>query len=137
MTISTIYEAQARRARETFSDIVLEARILRLASDEPLKLRLEIVDGSVIDVYLSATGKYSYHWERRLIDGTIYRHDNAPHKSWRSVGTFPKHFHDGSEEAVGESHLSDDPVLALEQFLGFVREKLMKGVDLTDKRGES
>ncbi|MGH8055623.1 MAG: toxin-antitoxin system TumE family protein, partial [Candidatus Entotheonellia bacterium] len=33
---------------------------------------------------------YSFHWERRAIDGRIYRHDNAPHKRWQSVATFPR-----------------------------------------------
>ena len=130
MTILKIYEDQRKRARERSNDIVSEAQILRLASGEPLKLRLEIVDGSVLDVYVSVTGKCSYHWERRLVDGSIYRHDNAPHKNWRHVRTFPKHFHDGSEEAVEESHISEDPVLALEQVLEFVRTKLAKGVEV-------
>jgi hypothetical protein len=39
------------------------------------------------------------------------------------VATFPKHFHDGSEEQVIESHLSEEPEQALRQFLAFVREK--------------
>lgn len=130
MAILNIYEEQSRRARERSHDIVSEARILRLASGEPWKLRLEIVDGSVLDVYVSVTGKYSYHWERRLVDGSVYRHDNAPHKNWRKVRTFPKHFHAGSEEAVEESHISDDPLLALEQVLEFVRAKLAKGAEV-------
>jgi hypothetical protein len=124
MNIWQVYELQAKRAREQFSDVVSEAQILFLASSAPLKLRLEIVDGSIVDIYLSVTGKYSYHWERRLVDGSIYRHDNAPHSNWKSVRTFPKHFHHGSEEAVEESAISDDPMLALDQFLEFVRIKL-------------
>jgi len=127
MNIWQIYELQAKRARQQFSDVVSEARILFLASGEPLKLRLEIVDGSIVDIYLSITGRYSYHWERRLVDGSIYRHDNAPHNNWKNVRTFPKHFHYGAEETVEESDISDDPELALDQFLGFVRLRLVKG----------
>ncbi len=81
MNIWQIYELQAKRARQQFGDVVSEARILFLASGEPLKLRLEIVDGSIVDIYLSITGRYSYHWERRLVDGSIYRHNNAPHNN--------------------------------------------------------
>ena len=126
-----IYEDQRRRTRERSNDIVSEARILRLASGAPLKLRLEIVDGAVLlDVYISITGKYSYHWERRLVDGSIYRHDNALHNNWKNVRTFPKHFHDGEEGAVGESHISDDPVVALDQFLEFVRVRLARGAQI-------
>jgi hypothetical protein len=128
MDILSIYDALLARAEEQFSDIVVRGWILWLASGEPAKLRLEIVDGSLIDIYLSITGKYSYHWERRLIDGTIYRHDNAPHQSWHHVQTFPKHFHDGSQETVTESDLSDDPILALDQFLEFARNKLTEKV---------
>lgn len=71
MDILSIYDALLAWAAEQFSDVVIMGRILWLASGEPAKLRLAIVDGSLIDIYLSITGKYSYHWERRLIDGTI------------------------------------------------------------------
>jgi hypothetical protein len=97
-----------------------------LPTGDPLKLRLDIVDGSLLDVFLSASGRYSYHWERRLIGkGGLYRHDNAPHERWRHVVTFPKHFHDGSEGNVVESYISDNPEGALQEFLTFVRHKLL------------
>jgi len=44
----------------TFPDIVSEARMIRLDSGEPLKLRIEIIDGSIGDIFYSVTGKYSY-----------------------------------------------------------------------------
>ena len=53
--------------------------------------------------------------------GRSTRHDNSPHKRWESVATFPKHFHDGSEMNVSESHLSEVPEEALREFLAFVR----------------
>jgi hypothetical protein len=79
-----------------------------------------------VDVWysLKLSDRYSYHWERRAIDGTIYRHDNAPHKRWQSVETFPRHFHDGSEARVSESYISADPEEALREFLTFAREKM-------------
>lgn len=59
------------------------------------QLRIILTEGSFIDVWysLKIKGRYSYHWERKHIDGLIYRHDNAPHKKWHYVTTFPKHFH--------------------------------------------
>ncbi len=68
------------------------------------ELRLILVDSSFIDIWFSLklVARYSNHCERRAIDGTIYRHDNAPHKRWQSVPTFPHHFHDGSENDVAE-----------------------------------
>jgi len=86
-----------------------------------VKFRVVFVDGSYLDVWWSPQGRYSYHWERRHIDGKIFRHDNSPHKKWSYVRTFPKHFHNGSEDNVIESTISDDPLLALQQFLDFIQ----------------
>lgn len=70
------------------------------------------------------SGKYSYHWEQRLVKGLIYRHDNAPHSKWREIKTFPKHFHDGKEDNVKESNILDDPLSAVQYFLTFARGTL-------------
>ncbi len=126
MPISRVYAKLQTIALAEFGDIVDNAQVMTLPTGDPLKLRLDVVDGSLVDVYLSASGKYSYHWERRLTAaGDLYRHDNAPHGKWRVVSTFPKHFHDGSEDNVGESHISDSPDQALREFLSFVRAKLL------------
>ncbi len=108
-------------AEVEFADIVVEAFV-----PDVNELRIILTDGSFIDVWFSLklAGRYSYHWERRAVDGTIYRHDNAPHKRWQSVVTFPKHFHNASETNVVESYLSEDPEKALREFLTFVRNKL-------------
>ena len=92
------------------------------------ELRLILIDGSFIDIWFSLklNERYSYHWERRAVDGTIYRHDNAPHQRWQSVSTFPHHFHDGNENNVVESYLSGNPEEALREFLVFVRKRLRK-----------
>ncbi len=124
MDILEIYEKQIRYVRERFRDIVADSNVLYSESGVPSKLRLDIADGSVVDVFYSVRGKYSYHWERRLINGTIYRHDNAPHAKWAGIHTFPKHFHDGSDDETKESSISDDPLIEIEEFLKFVREKI-------------
>lgn len=126
MPILQLYENLQTIALAEFADIVENAGVLTLAMGDPLKLRLDVVDGSLIDVFLSVSGKYSYHWERRLTPaGDLYRHDNAPHDKWRAVATFPKHFHDGSEENVRESYISHIPEQALREFLFFARAKLL------------
>lgn len=51
-----------------------------------------------------------------------HRFDNAP--DFPNLATFPKHFHNGSEDNVEESRLSDEPETALREFLSFVRTKL-------------
>jgi hypothetical protein len=108
-------------AEVEFADIVAEAFV-----PDANELRIILTDGSFVDVWFSLklTGRYSYHWERRAVDGTIYRHDNAPHKRWLSVATFPKHFHNASESNVVNSNLSEVPEDALREFLTFVRERM-------------
>ena len=126
MPISTVYRALQQIALSEFADVVIHVEIMSLSTSDPLKLRLDIVDGSLLDVFISISGRYSYHWERRLIPtGDLYRHDDAPHDRWRYVATFPKHFHDGSESNVAESHISDDPQEAIRKFLTFARHKLL------------
>lgn len=92
------------------------------------ELRIILTDGSFIDLWFSLKlkGRYSYHWERKALDGRVYRHDNAPHKRWQEVKTFPKHFHDGSEDQVTGSFISDVPEEAVRQYLAFVRDELQK-----------
>ncbi len=126
MSISTIYKTLETISQREFGDIVVSAQIISLPTGMPLKLRFDIVDGSLLDVFILVSGRYSYHWERRLIPANdLYRHDNAPHKKWQYVATFPKHFHDGSEDNVVESHISDVPEDAIRDFLTFVRDKLL------------
>jgi len=105
-------------AEVEFTDIVADVLIPDIN-----ELRIFLTDGSFVDVWFSLKlpGRYSYHWERQAIDGTIYRHNNAPHNRWRSVTTFPSHFHNGSESDVSESDISPVPEQALRQFLAFVR----------------
>lgn len=126
MSISKIYKELRQIALAEFQDVVLSVEILEFPSGDPHKVRLDIADGSLLDIFLSISGRYSYHWDRRLA-GTnkIYRHDNAPHLRWRAVSTFPKHFHDGSEDNVTDSFLNESPPLALRQNLTFVRQTLL------------
>jgi len=88
--------------------------------------RAFIRDGSFIDVWFSlkVSGRFSYHWERRHVDGCMFRHDNFPDTNWKIVSTFPKHYHNGSQDAVEESNIDDDPFVALRQFMDFARSHL-------------
>lgn len=81
-----------------------------------------------MDVWFSQKipGRFSYHWERRHIDGSMYRHDNFPDIAWQRISTYPKHFHNGSQDAVEASHIQDNPPAGLSQFMEFVRCKLAK-----------
>lgn len=92
------------------------------------KLRAFVEDGSFIDIWFSLkiSGRFSYHWERRHIDGSMYRHDNFPDTNWQRVSTYPKHFHNGSQDTVEESYIDDNPCVGLCQFMEFVRSQLAK-----------
>ena len=111
-----------RRIAETeFLEIVRTTAIIRN------KLRVVLVAGSYIDFWWSSQipGRYAHHWERRHVDGTIYRHDNMPHPQWQRVNSFPKHFHMGDQETVTESNIEDDPEQSLIQFLKFAKSRII------------
>ena len=113
-----------RRIAETeFLALVRSTTILRD------KLRVILVDGSYIDFWWSTQlpGRYAHHWERRHVDGTIYRHDNMPHPQWQGMSSFPKHFHFGDQQTVVESALAADPEQALRQFLTFAGSRITAG----------
>lgn len=60
----------------------MSARFQNLPTGDPRKLRLQLVDNSLIDIFISVTGRYSYHWDRTMTaNADLYRHDNAPHKT--------------------------------------------------------
>lgn len=108
-------ETLGRLAEMEFLDIVRSTAVFES------KLRVTLIDGSYIDFWWSEeiSGRFAYHWERTQIDGTIYRHDNIPHLRWRTVSSFPKHFHAGTQQAVTESDMSEYPEQGLRQFLRF------------------
>lgn len=109
-----------------YNDITEESEIIFSYAGRARKLRLKLIDNTFIDIWHSQEGEYSFHWEQRHIRNTIYRHDNAPHKKWSSIRTFPKHCHDGIQGNVTESNLSDNPNDALREFLAIVRKKMIE-----------
>ena len=119
MMILDVYKRVEKDVLEKFGDLVLSTQIVYSPAGRARKLRINLFDGSYIDIWYSKAKEYSYHWERRIINHQIFRHDNAPHKKWRSVKTFPKHFHNRDDTKVLESHLSNNPVIAIEQLILF------------------
>jgi len=111
------YGRLAQIALGDFGDIVEDVKTVEG------KLRLLLIDGSYIDIWLSVKkeGVYAYHWERREIDGTIYRYNNLPDKQAKKLKTFPRHFHKKTEKNILESDLSDKPEEALHTLLEFAR----------------
>lgn len=117
-----VYQALQHLARDEFGDIILGVSFIGGTPSSPNKIRLQVVDGSFLDTWLSADGDYAYHWEHRRQSGKLYRWDNAPHHP--HVESFPDHFHDGEEANILNSVLNSDPEYALRQVLEFVRTNL-------------
>ncbi|RLE99209.1 MAG: hypothetical protein DRJ63_06030 [Thermoprotei archaeon] len=115
-----LYRKLGRIALKEFSDIVVD---VEYRED---RLRIHIVDGSFLDVWFSLTikGKYAYHWERRFINGTVYRWDNARHEKWRSIGTYPHHFHEGTREKVKPFYAAKSPEDNFRKVLKYIRNYL-------------
>ena len=124
--ISTLYRHLEELAVNNFGDIIEDTAIILSYTGRVRKLRINLIDQTVVDVWYSMDGEYSFHWEQRVVRNSIYRHDNAPHGRWSYVTTFPRHCHDGTQENVVESNLSPDPATALREFLSIVRKKLIE-----------
>ncbi len=111
----------ARIAEIEFQDIVLSTQ------DLGNKLRIYLKDKTFVDFFYTTNLKnqrFAIHWERKHIDGKIYRIDNTPDKKWVAVSTFPVHFHKGSYKKVlrppfnvKEAELED----LLRKFLAFAK----------------
>jgi Family of unknown function (DUF6516) len=112
-----------RIAREEFADIVIDVYEI------DAKLRVLLCDESYLDFWWSEVqeGRFAHHWNRQNVDGTVYRHDNSPHKRWAHIVTFPQHYHQGQEERVTESFLPQEPQEAVRRFLAFCREMIQTG----------
>jgi hypothetical protein len=94
------------------------------------KLRIYLIDESFVDIWISRRipNRYAIHWERRHIDGSIYRWDNTPHEAHRHISTFPHHFHEGQDHIVKPYNYPGDIKEALKVALKYVEEKLKKNI---------
>jgi hypothetical protein len=117
-----IYKTLEEISKTEYKDIVAKTELIHRRTIGSTKLRIIFKNSSFLDIWLSKTGKYSYHWEMRAINGKIYRHDNA--SDFPEIDTFPKHLHDGDEKSVKPSHLPDNPKKALRKILLYIKDNL-------------
>ena len=54
--------------RSDFSDIAVDVQLRFTTSGAVERLRIFLLDESFVDVWLSRSGKYSYHWEQRHVE---------------------------------------------------------------------
>jgi len=114
---------QLRRIAEIeFAEIVVQSD--RLGS----KLRILLTDTSFVDVWVSRklSGRFGFHWERRHLDGHIYRYDNFPDTNWNAVPTFPLHFHDGDQGIVAAAPFASNLEQGFREFMTFVQERIRR-----------
>ena len=119
-----LYQRIADIAKKSFNDLVARADFLGGTTASPDKVRISIIDGSFLDIWLSEEGDYSYHWERRRQSGEIFRWDNAPHHP--QIKTYPDHFHKYNEQNVFSSKLSSNCDFAIREVLEFIRKYIRK-----------
>lgn len=63
------------------------------------RVRAILRDGSFVDIWCNANGKYSYHWQQGI--GAVFRFNNSPHHP--DIATHPHHLHAGTENKIVES----------------------------------
>lgn len=106
-----IYQEMASIGVDKMNYIVIDDLLLKGAQIRPDKLRMNFVDGSFLDVWLSVSNDYSYHWERRKQKGEIYRWDNAHHHP--EICTFLDHFYEGNQLNIVANSLPHLPKIVL------------------------
>jgi hypothetical protein len=112
---------QLRRIAELeFAEIVVQTDTVGS------KLRVLLTDTSFVDVWVSRklAGRFGFHWERRHLDGQIYRYDNFPDTDWVAVPTFPLHFHDGHQGNVMAAPFAQNLEQGFREFMAFVQQKM-------------
>ena len=84
------------------------------------------VDESFLDVWFSRRTpcKYAFHRERRHIDGTVYRWDNATHGKLRRLNTFPHYFHEGAQHNIRPFKPRDTMENTLKTILNYIKQRI-------------
>ena len=108
-----------RIAEVEFATIVVQTSVLGS------KLRVLLTDTSYVDVWASRklSRRFGFHWERRHLDGRIYRYDNFPDTNWSGVSTFPFHFHDGDQNTVVAAPFAPTLEQGFREFMAFVQQR--------------
>jgi len=118
-------ETLARIAEIEYSSLIVQIDYL------VAKLRILVKDGSFIDIWVSEklSNRFGFHWERRHLDGKMFRYDNFPDTHWVNLTSFPFHFHQEYQENVIDAPFARDIEDGFRDFLSFVKDYL-------EKRGE-
>lgn len=113
------YHEIEKLINDEYSRFIIHSYFIKDDYGRIKKMRFELINYAIVDVYISVKGKYSFHYNS---EKNSYRHDNSPHHS--EISTFPKHAHLNDE--ITESNLPDDNLLAAKKFFEIVVEKFIK-----------
>ncbi len=123
MDAEIVYGQLKEIALTRFSGLVSDAFMVRGPLYFPRCLRIIFNDHSFMEVRLSEQ-KYSFHYDRRHLDGRLFRLDNAPH--YREIKTYPEHFHKGNEENVEEDTFGKTFQEKFVAFMEFIEKLILK-----------
>jgi len=114
------YTSDLQAIEREYPDVIIS---IDLRSD---RLRVYFVDNSFLDIWFSRRipGKYAFHWERRSVNGTVYRWDNAAHRSAANVDTYPHHFHEGYQSNIRPFEPKSIWEDTLREILNYIRDKI-------------
>ncbi len=118
-----LYKKFTEIATKEIGKFIVDIRIISSRESKgSVKLRCYLKDSSFIDIYVSQSGKFSFHLERRMVDGIFYRVDNAPDHP--EIETFPYHLHSGNEENIQKFKKGKDIYEDFRNFLRLVKKRL-------------
>ena len=103
---------------------IVEALATKILEPSPEKVRFVLQDKSFVDIRISQRirNRFDFHWERRHVDGTIYRYDNFPDTKFKKLSTYPYHFHEKKEAMAKSSPFRMKLPDAFIDFMEFVRK---------------
>ncbi|MBE0477827.1 hypothetical protein IBX65_01740 [Candidatus Aerophobetes bacterium] len=113
--------------RETFEKILhlTEEEFSDILKTKPaitgMKLRIYLIDGSLLDVYYHPTGKkYSFHWQKKV---ESIRINTAPHH--KNIISYPRHMHIGQRIKADEiTDVNLSPEENLRRVLTYIKAHL-------------
>lgn len=65
--ISSVHSSLLELVDIEFKDICADADIFLSPTGRAQKIRIYLIDETIVDVWLSLTGRYSYHWNNKGI----------------------------------------------------------------------
>lgn len=107
----------AQYCLDQFPDLVVSAHVLQ----EERKIRLDLRDGSILDIFVGRSGRYSYHWQR---GHERYRFNIAPRYDQITVGTAPHHLHTPGDPGVQPSVARGVSPQDISAVLRFIAQRL-------------